>query len=130
MYRAMTDSIEVIVEPEFSPDRSRPDLGEFFWIYAVEIRNRGETTVQLRARHWEITDATGKVQHVRGLGVVGEQPILKPGESFRYSSGCPLATASGFMVGRYEMVAADGRRFEVAVPAFSLDTPFDRRALN
>jgi ApaG protein len=86
--------------------------------------------VQLRARHWEITDGDGQIQHVRGLGVVGEQPILKPGELYRYASGCPLKTAGGIMVGTYEMVAADGERFEVAIPAFSLDTPFERRSVN
>lgn len=130
MYRSVTDGIEVTVEPEFAPERSRPDLREFFWVYSVEIRNLSENTVQLRARHWEITDGGGKVQHVHGLGVVGEQPILKPGEIFRYSSGCPLQSGHGVMVGSYEMVAADGRRFEVAIPAFSLDAPTEPRVLN
>lgn len=130
MYRAVTEDIEVTVEPEFAAERSRPDQGEYFWLYSVEIRNLGEATVQLRARHWQITDANGQVQHVRGLGVVGEQPLLKPGQSFRYTSGCPLPTDNGVMVGTYEMVASDGRRFEVAIPAFSLDTPFERRTVN
>jgi ApaG protein len=130
MYRAITEGIEVIVEPEYSPERSRPEMGDFFWIYSVEIRNSSSETVQLRARHWEITDGSGIVQHVRGLGVVGEQPILKPGEHFRYSSGCPLKTGHGIMVGTYEMISAGGHRFEVAIPAFSLDTPNTHRSVN
>jgi len=129
-YRAITEDIEVIVEPEYAPERSDPERSDYFWVYTVEIRNHGHETVQLRARHWEITDAMGHVQHVRGVGVVGEQPVLKPGESFRYSSGCPLRTEQGVMVGRYDMVGSNGRRIEVAIPAFSLDTPFERRSLH
>lgn len=130
MYRAITAEIEVTVEPEFSPERSNPARGDFFWVYTVEIRNLGARTVQLRSRHWEITDALGHVQHVRGVGVVGEQPVLKPGEMFRYSSGCPLRTEQGIMVGSFEMVCPDGTRLDVAVPAFSLDAPNNRRSLN
>lgn len=130
MYRAITQGIEVTVEPEFSPERSNPERGDFFWIYTVEIRNLSTATVQLRARHWQITDGLGKVQHIRGPGVVGEQPVLKPGEMFRYSSGCPLRTEQGMMVGSYEMVMADGTRFEAAIPAFSLDMPNEKRVLN
>jgi ApaG protein len=130
MYRSITEGIEVTVQPEYAADRSQPMSGQHFWIYAVEIRNLSRETVQLRARAWEISDGAGKVQHVRGLGVVGEQPILRPGEVYRYSSGCPLASNHGMMVGHYEMVAADGRRFEVAIPAFSLDTPSEPRVLN
>lgn len=130
MYRAVTERIEVIVVPEYAAERSRPENSDFFWVYTVEIRNHGEESVQLRARHWEITDGTGQVQHVRGIGVVGEQPVLEPGGSFRYSSGCPLKTGQGIMVGSYEMVRNDGRRFDVAIPAFSLDTPFGPRSLN
>lgn len=130
MYRALTEGIEVTVEPEYAPERSRPEMSEFFWVYSVEIRNLSSDTVQLRARHWEITDGWGKVEHVHGLGVVGEQPILQPGAVFRYSSGCPLKSGHGIMVGTYEMVAADGRRFEAAIPAFSLDAPFEPRTVN
>ncbi len=130
MYRAITDGIEVLVEPEYAPDRSKPELNEFFWLYSVEIRNLSTQTIQLRARHWEITDGGGKVQHVHGLGVIGEQPVLKPGEVFRYTSGCPLTSGHGIMVGSYEMVAADGRRFKVAIPAFSLDVPFEPRIVH
>lgn len=130
MYRAVTENIEVLVEPEFSSERSNPDHGDFFWIYRVEIRNGSAETVQLRARRWEITDALGHVQHVQGMGVVGEQPVIKPGASFTYASGCPLRTEQGVMVGSYEMVLASGRRIDVAVPAFSLDSPTVRRSLN
>lgn len=130
MYRALTHGIEVTVEPEYAPDRSQPQLGTHFWVYSVEIRNLSTETVQLRARHWEIADGSAPVQHVRGLGVVGEQPILRPGEVFRYASGCPLKSGHGIMVGSYEMVAADGRRFDVAIPAFSLDLPFEPRTVN
>ena len=130
MYRAITENIEVTAEPEFAPDRSNPDNGTWFWTYTIEIRNLGEETVQLRARHWEITDARGVMQVVDGVGVVGEQPILRPGQSFRYTSGCPLRTAQGIMRGRYEMVASNGRRLEVSIPAFSLDAPSERPVLN
>ncbi len=130
MYRKSTRGIEVTVEPEFSPERSRGEAGQFFWTYAIEIRNLSTETVQLRARHWIITDADGQVQHVRGLGVVGEQPILRPGDLYRYASGCPLTTSHGIMVGTFEMVSASGERFEVEIPAFSLDMPADKRVLN
>lgn len=130
MYRAVTEGIEVIVHPAFEPERSNPDEGNYFWSYAIRIRNLGEVTVQLRARQWEIIDANGRTEHVRGPGVVGEQPILKPGESFNYSSGCPLSTSQGVMVGRYEMVASDGRSLLVEIPAFSLDMPDARRVVH
>jgi ApaG protein len=130
MYRMVTDGIEVTVEPEFAPDRSNPERGDFFWVYTVEIRNLRHDTVQLRNRHWEITDALGNVQHVRGVGVVGEQPVIRPGAIFRYSSGCPLRTTQGVMVGTYEMVSDNGSRLEVAIPAFSLDSPYGQKSLH
>lgn len=130
MYRATTEGIEVRVVPHFEPDRSSSESGTFFWTYDIEIRNLNDAPVQLKARHWEITDATGRVQHVRGEGVVGQQPVIAPGESFHYTSGCPLVTSSGIMAGEYEMVDAGGRPFVVAVPAFSLDVPHAPRALN
>lgn len=130
MYRAVTADIEVVVRPQFSQEQSQPEKSKFFWTYNVEITNRGAETVQLRTRHWEITDGNGQRQDVRGPGVVGEQPVLKPGETFRYASGCPLTTPQGIMVGQYEMVTADGARFSVAIPAFSLDSPFETRKLN
>ena len=128
MYAAVTRNIRVSVTPAFSPQRSDPDEPRFFWTYAIEIVNLGDRTVRLTHRHWRITDAEGRVEEVRGAGVVGEQPILAPGESFRYSSGCPLRTSSGVMVGSYRMVADDGQTFEVDIP--SLDSPQARRALH
>ena len=131
MYRAVTRKIEVTVEPHFMPDRSSPDDQRFFWSYTIVITNAGSETVQLRTRHWIITDATGRKQEVRGEGVVGEQPVLAPGERYQYTSGVPLPTASGFMTGRYQMIATEsGEPFEIDVPAFSLDSPSGKRVLN
>jgi ApaG protein len=130
MYRAITRQIEVTVEPVFMPERSAPDKRQFFWSYTIMIANTGEETVQLRARHWIITDATGKRQEVKGAGVVGQQPVLAPGERFEYTSGVPLPTSSGFMSGRYQMVSESGEQFEIDVPTFSLDSPGERRVLN
>src|SRR6185437_10332735 len=101
MYRAVTRQIEVTVEPNFMPDRSSVERSQYFWSYTIVITNSGDETVQLRTRHWIITDASGHRQEVRGEGVVGEQPVLAPGERFEYTSGVPLPTASGFMTGRY-----------------------------
>ena len=130
MYRAVTRQIEVTVEPNFLPERSSVDRREYFWSYTIVITNTGDETVQLRTRHWIITDASGRKQEVRGEGVVGEQPVLAPGERFEYTSGVPLPTASGFMAGHYQMVSETGERFEIEVPAFSLDSPHVRRVLN
>lgn len=130
MYKAVTRNIEVTVLPEFQPDRSDPDEGRFFWAYTVEIANHGDVTVQLKSRHWRITDARGHTEEVRGPGVVGEQPILNPGDSFRYTSGCPLPTSSGIMAGTYRMAAETGEAFDVDIPAFSLDSPHAKRILN
>ena len=118
------------VTPRFLADRSSPDKGQYFWSYTIEIVNRGAETVQLQSRHWRITDALGRTQEVRGAGVVGEQPVLKPGQSFEYTSGVPLTTASGFMVGTYGMMSAKGERFDIEIPAFSLDSPGMRRTVN
>jgi ApaG protein len=130
MYRAVTRQIEVTVEPDFLPERSSVEKREYFWAYTIVITNTGKETVQLRTRHWIITDALGRKQEVRGQGVVGEQPVLAPGERFEYTSGVPLSTASGFMTGRYQMVTASGERFEIEVPTFSLDSPDSKRVLN
>jgi ApaG protein len=130
MYQAVTQGVRVTVEPAFDPERSEPEESSFFWRYSIEIANLGDKTVTLKERHWRITDAAGRQQEVRGPGVVGEQPTLKPGEAFRYTSGCPLTTPSGMMVGEYRMVGEDGRSFEVAIPAFSLDSPHGGRTLN
>ena len=130
MYRAVTRQIEVTVEPNFLPERSSVDKGQYFWSYTIVITNTGAETVQLRTRHWTITDATGRKQEVRGEGVVGEQPVLGPGECFKYTSGVPLSTASGFMTGRYQMVTDRGEPFEIQIPTFSLDSPTAARTLN
>jgi ApaG protein len=130
LYRATTRDIEVCVTPRFLEERSSPDQGKYFWAYTIEIVNRGAETVQLKSRHWRITDALGRTQDVRGAGVVGEQPVLKPGQSFEYTSGVPLTTASGFMTGTYSMVTAQGERFDIEIPAFSLDSPSGKRTVN
>ena len=129
MYTAVTQGIQVTVLPEFQLGRSDPDEGRYFWAYTIEIANLGDQIVQLVSRHWIITDANGRVEEVKGAGVVGERPVLNPGESFRYTSGCPLATPSGIMVGSYRMVDQAGQAFDVAIPAFSLDSP-QQRSLN
>jgi ApaG protein len=129
-YRETTRSIEVSVEPFFLDDQSSPDENHYVWAYHVCIRNLGPETVQLLNRHWRITDGLGRVQEVRGPGVVGEQPVLKPGEAFEYTSGCPLSTPSGIMVGSYEMATASGERFNIRIPAFSLDSPHQQTRLN
>ena len=130
MYRAVTRQIEVVVEPCFLPERSSIEKGQFFWAYTVAIVNSGIETVQLQRRHWIITDGTGRQQEVHGEGVVGEQPVLAPGERFEYTSGVPLPTASGFMTGTYQMVSESGERFDIDNPAFSLDSPHMKRTLN
>jgi ApaG protein len=130
MYRTVTRDIEVTVSPSFLSDRSSPDNGYFFWAYSIEITNNGQETVQLKTRHWRITDANGRLQEVKGAGVVGEQPVLKPGESFEYTSGVPLPTPSGFMVGTYGMVTQAGETFDIDIPAFSLDCSHAARTIN
>jgi ApaG protein len=130
MYRATTRNIEVVVKPRFVADRSSPESGYFFWAYTISITNNGGETVQLKTRHWRITDANGRLQEVRGAGVVGEEPVLKSGEEFEYTSGVPLPTPSGFMAGTYGMVSAAGEHFDIEVPAFSLDSVEAKRTLN
>lgn len=129
-YVAQTRGVVVRVNPFFLPDQSDPDDRQWVWAYSVEIENRGDETVQLISRHWVITDARGHVEEVEGDGVIGEQPILKPGETFRYTSGCPLTTPSGVMEGEYRMVTEDGEPFEAQIPAFSLDLPDIPRTVN
>lgn len=130
MYKAVTRGIEVTVTPRFLPERSSSDKSYYFWAYTIEIVNRGATTVQLKTRHWRITDAHGRLQEVRGAGVVGEEPVLEPGGSFEYTSGVPLPTPSGFMTGSYGMVTAAGEPFDIAIPAFSLDSTEGGRTIN
>jgi ApaG protein len=129
-YTAETNGILVRVRPSYLAGQSDPDGGRWVWAYQVEIVNLSGVTVQLMARRWTITDGRGHVEEVRGPGVVGEQPVIRPGESYGYASGCPLGTDSGSMVGAYCMTDAEGRTFEAAIPAFSLDTPEARRVLN
>jgi ApaG protein len=129
-YEATTRNIRVRVDPSFLDKDSAPDQGYYFWAYTVEIDNRGGQTVQLLSRHWKITDSEGRTQEVRGAGVIGEQPTLSPGETFRYTSGAPLRTPSGIMLGWYQMASEDGESFEVEIPAFSLDSPYARRSMN
>ncbi|MDP6344684.1 MAG: Co2+/Mg2+ efflux protein ApaG [Alphaproteobacteria bacterium] len=130
MYTATTNDITVQVEPQFLDEHSEPAEDHYLWAYTIRIENGGEETVQLLNRHWIITDARGQVEEVRGPGVVGEQPVLEPGESFEYTSGCPLGTPSGVMYGSYEMTGRAGERFDIEIPAFSLDSPFQQRQVN
>jgi ApaG protein len=129
-YRSVTRQIEVKAAPRFLADRSSPENGYFFWAYTITLTNLGRETVQLKTRHWRITDAFGRLQEVRGNGVIGEEPVLKPGENFEYTSGVPLPTSSGFMVGTYGMVTEAGEPFDIDIPAFSLDLPQGSRTLN
>lgn len=130
MYSRTTHDIRVTVQPVYLEEQSSPDDGQYVWAYQVRIENLGQSTMRLRNRYWSITDAHGRTQEVRGPGVVGEQPLLRPGDSFEYTSGCPLPTPSGMMVGSYEMEAESGERLQVAIPAFSLDSPHQRVSLN
>lgn len=124
VFSATTRGIRVSVRAFFLADQSEPERGQFVWAYRVEIANMGRETVKLLRRTWHITDALGRTQTVHGAGVIGEQPVLEPGGRFEYTSGTPLATASGFMQGAYHMVVtASGEAFDVAIPAFSLDSP-------
>jgi ApaG protein len=120
----------VSVEPSFVEGESSPEDGRYFWAYRIEISNLGEEVVRLRSRHWQITDANGRTEEVRGPGVIGKQPVLKPGETFAYTSGCPLGTPSGIMVGTYQMQNEKGELFSIAIPAFSLDLPDAERTVN
>jgi ApaG protein len=128
MYRARTRSIEVTVDPSYVEAES--GNGRYFWSYTINITNGGNQVVQLRSRHWRITDGNGRTEEVKGAGVVGKQPVLKPGESFSYTSGCPLSTPSGIMVGTYQVETDGGECFNIAIPAFSLDLPDVPRTIN
>jgi ApaG protein len=122
--KAVTRGVRVEVESAYSPERSRPDDDEYFFTYTVRIANDGSDVVQLVTRHWIITDANGREQEVRGPGVVGEQPVLAPGESFEYTSGCPLATPFGSMRGSYQMKTPSGAGFDAEIAAFTLSQPY------
>ncbi|MGH6981195.1 MAG: Co2+/Mg2+ efflux protein ApaG [Stellaceae bacterium] len=129
-YSETTRSITVTVEPTYLEDQSSPAEDRYVWAYHVRIENNGGETVQLRRRHWRITDGMGRTQEVKGPGVVGEQPVLAPGQSFEYTSGTPLNTPSGIMVGSYQMETGQGESFDIAIPAFSLDSPHQSVRLN
>jgi ApaG protein len=131
MYRETTHDITITVNPYYLEDQSSPDQSHYVWAYHVRIENNGARTVQLRNRYWQITDSRGRIQEVRGAGVVGEQPVLRPGDSFEYTSGTPLPTPSGIMCGSYQMEASEtGERFDVTIPSFSLDSPHQPIKLN
>jgi ApaG protein len=130
MYSQTTNAIRVTVEPTYLEEQSSPADNHYVWAYHVMIENTGGNTVQLMTRHWRITDSLGRLQEVRSAGVVGEQPVLAPGQTFEYTSGTPLPTPSGIMVGSYGMRTEDGERFDVAIPAFSLDSPHQPVQLN
>jgi ApaG protein len=120
---AMTNGITVEARPSFVPEQSSPTQGRWFFSYRIRISNTGADVVQLLSRHWVITDAGGKVEEVKGPGVVGEKPVLKPGESFEYTSFCPLGTPFGTMEGSYRMVTRGGAAFDVRIPRFELAPP-------
>ncbi len=130
MYTAKTRGVHVSVTPEFMESESSPGDGRYFWAYTIEIVNEAPVTVQLVARHWRITDAHGQLHEVKGPGVVGEQPVLRSGERFKYTSGCPLDTPHGSMVGAYRMVTEDGDAFDAAIPAFPLQSPYAKITLH
>jgi ApaG protein len=129
-YTANTRGIAVSVEPTYLETRSSPDTSQYFWAYRVIIENQGLETVHLLSRHWMISNARGELTEVKGPGVVGEQPVLKPGESFEYTSGAPLDTPTGMMGGAYQMESESGERFDIEIPTFSLDRPNQRVFLN
>ena len=129
MYRAVTRGIQITVRPRFM--RRNPRLqARYFWAYTVEIANLGGETVQLTMRHWQITDGEGAPAGGARAGVVGEEPVIEPGHSFTYTSGCPLATPDGMMSGTYTMETAQARRFEVEIPLFPLDSPYVHRVVH
>ncbi len=119
----VTKGVRVRAESQYAPDLSQPELNKWFFRYTINISNEGEETVQLISRHWVITDATDHVEEVKGPGVVGEQPVLGPGQSFTYTSGCPLTTPFGSMTGSYQMVTKAGEKFDAAVAPFTLAEP-------
>jgi ApaG protein len=121
---ATTRGIRVAVVSEYAPDRSRPQDQQWFFLYTITIKNESADTVQLLSRHWIITNAAGQVEEVRGPGVIGEQPVLEPSESFTYTSGCPLTTSFGTMEGTYQMVTQSGETFDAKIAAFTLSEPY------
>ena len=129
-YEETTRDIRIAVEPNFLEDQSEPEESRYLWSYRVTIENKSELTVQLLSRYWRITDARGRVREVRGEGVIGEQPVIAPGRAYEYTSGTPLETASGFMTGTYRMRASTGESFEVGIPMFALESPYEQRRVH
>jgi ApaG protein len=129
-YEETTRNIHVAVEPEFLDEQSEPGEHRFLWAYRVSIENRGSETVQLLSRYWRITDSRGRVREVRGDGVIGEQPVIKPGGKYQYSSGAPLDTPSGFMGGSYRMQTGGGELFDAGIPVFALESPYETRRVH
>lgn len=130
VYTQTTNFVKITVFPIYLDSQSSPEENHYLWAYHVRIENLGTETIQLRTRHWIITDAYGRRQEIKGAGVVGEHPTIKPGESFEYTSGTPLSTPSGIMMGHYEMEKLSGETFLVDIPAFSLDSPHQAVLLN
>jgi ApaG protein len=130
MYEQETSGMVVRVAPQFLPEESAPDEGRFVWAYTIEIENRSPDSVQLLSRFWRITDENGLTQEVRGPGVIGQQPVIGPGQSFRYTSAAPLAAPSGVMGGAYSMQRENGEAFDVAVPLFPLESPHQAKLVN
>ena len=130
MYERSTRNIRVVVQPAFLDDQSDPEEQRYFWSYTVVIENRGAESVQLLSRYWHITDGRGHIEEVRGPGVVGAQPVIAPGQTFQYTSGCPLKTASGSMSGKYQMRSSSGEAFEAEIPPFLLESPHERRQIH
>ena len=118
------------MEPTYLEDESEPDRSRYFWAYSINIGNDRDSAVQLLSRHWIITDGKGRREQVDGTGVVGEQPVIEPGNSYSYTSACPLDTPSGIMAGSYQMATSDGQIITVSIPAFSLDLPDQNRIIN
>ena len=129
-YEEITRDIKIAVEPNFLDDQSEPEESRYLWSYRVTIENKSALTVQLLSSYWRITDARGRTREVRGEGVIGEQPVIAPGRAYEYTSGAPLETASGFMTGTYHMRASSGESFEVGIPMFALESPYEARRMH
>ncbi len=129
-YEQRTHDVIVRVEPDYLAEQSSPTDSRFIWAYTVEIENQSDTDLKVVERFWQIADSRGQVQEVRGAGVVGEQPVVRPGETFRYTSGAPLSAPSGMMLGNYSMQTPEGDRFNVDIPPFLLDSPHEGLVLN
>ena len=129
-YQETTKMVTVTVEPFFLEDESEPEKSSYMWAYHIRIENEGNDSVQLISRYWRITDSLGRLKEVRGEGVIGEQPVLSPGDIYEYTSGVPLQTSSGFMGGSYEMICGTGERIDVIIPTFSLDSPYEVHTVN